>query len=80
MHLPGRRRHLSAPQRVAIAAVACVQITLLVLALRDLRHRPGDELRGPKAAWVLASFVNIVGPLAYFAFGRRRDQEPANRD
>lgn len=75
-----RRRQLSTPKRLAMIAVACVQITLLVLALRDLRQRPAEDIRGPKIAWVLASFVNFVGPLAYFVAGRRRDERPPERD
>ena len=54
-----------------VAAIA-VQISLLVAALADLRRRPADQLRGTKAMWTAVSFVNFVGPLAYFAFGRRR--------
>jgi hypothetical protein len=34
--------------------------------------RPSDQLRGSKATWTAESFVNFVGPLAYFAFGRKR--------
>jgi len=29
-------------------------------------------MNGSKALWVAVSSVNFVGPLAYFAFGRRR--------
>jgi hypothetical protein len=28
--------------------------------------------QGSKKLWVAAAFVNFVGPLAYFMFGRRR--------
>jgi hypothetical protein len=54
-----------------VAAVA-VQVGLLVAALADLWRRPADQLRGSKAAWMAVSCVNFVGPLAYFAFRRRR--------
>ena len=49
-----------------------MQIALLVAALVDLRRRPADELHGTKAMWTAVSFLNFVGPIAYFAFGRKR--------
>ncbi len=66
-------------QRRAIAVVAIVQVALLLAALRDIRRRPSDEIRGPKLLWVLVSFVNFVGPLSYFKFGRvaSKEREPA---
>jgi hypothetical protein len=63
---------LSAEQRAAVAAAAAVQMGLLAAALTDLRRRPSDQVNGSKAMWAAVSFVNFVGPLAYFAFGRRR--------
>ena len=35
-----------------------------------LRGRDARRVNGDKRVWVAASFVNFVGPLAYFAFGR----------
>ena len=39
-----------------------------------LRHQApsGRPINGPKWMWTPVTFVTIVGPLAYFAFGRRR--------
>ncbi|MBA3619767.1 MAG: PLDc_N domain-containing protein [Acidothermales bacterium] len=62
---------LSSPQRRVIVAAGTVEVVLLGAALRDLARRPGEQVRGPKPAWAAASFVNIVGPAAYFLFGRR---------
>jgi hypothetical protein len=62
---------LSARQRRRIVAGAVVQVALQSAALVDLSRRPAEEVNGPKAAWVAASFVNFVGPIAYFVFGRR---------
>ncbi|MBX5442622.1 MAG: PLDc_N domain-containing protein [Solirubrobacteraceae bacterium] len=74
MPLPPKKpwSELSPRQRAATLTAVAVQLSLLTAALTDLRRRPASEVRGPKRAWVLASFVNFVGPLAYFAFGRRR--------
>jgi hypothetical protein len=52
-----------------ILPVVLLELALLAAALWDLAHR--DKVRGGKKwVWVLVSLVNIVGPLAYFLFGR----------
>ena len=70
-HSQRRWRDLNTPSRVAIIAGSIVQFGLLGAALNDLRKRPADQVNGPKALWTAISFVNFVGPLAYFLFGRR---------
>lgn len=65
-------KDLSSRQRRAIVGVGVIQVTLMLAALIDIRRRPAQEIRGPKGAWVAASFVNTIGPLSYFAFGRKR--------
>jgi hypothetical protein len=69
-----RRRwsELSPTAKAGAVAGTAVQLGLLAAALADLRRRDPAELNGPRWAWVLASFVNFVGPLAYFAVGRRK--------
>jgi hypothetical protein len=51
---------------------AFVQIALLVAALIDIRGRSAGDIRGSKRWWTAALFVNFVGPIAYFLFGRKR--------
>jgi hypothetical protein len=63
---------LSPRQRAMVAAAGTVQVALLGAALNDLRRRSSAEVNGSRAAWAAVSFVNFVGPLAYFAFGRKR--------
>lgn len=67
-----RRRwaDLSLAARAGIVAVATAQIALQGVALVDLARRPAERVRGPKAAWAVASFVNFLGPLAYLTMGR----------
>jgi hypothetical protein len=67
-----RWSELSSRQRTAIIAAGVVQVSLSAATLLDLRRRPSTQIRGSKRLWVAAAFVNFVGPLAYFSFGRRR--------
>ncbi|QBR93667.1 PLD nuclease N-terminal domain-containing protein [Nocardioides euryhalodurans] len=62
---------LSPSQQRAIVAVGVVETVLTVAALVDLARRPAEGVRGPKAAWALATFVQPVGPVAYFVAGRK---------
>jgi hypothetical protein len=48
------------------------QIGLFIAALWDIRRRPEDAINGSKRLWTGLAFINFIGPLAYFAFGRKR--------
>lgn len=63
---------LSDGQRKLIVAAAAAELTLKVAALIDIKRRPAALIRGPKALWRAAMAVNLLGPLAYFAIGRKR--------
>jgi hypothetical protein len=63
---------LSTPQRAALGAAGAVQVGLMAAALLDLRRRPARKVRGDKRLWTAAAFVNYVGPIAYFTYGRKR--------
>jgi len=63
---------LTPRQRQLLVAVGVVSTVWQAAMLWDLRHRADDEIRGPKRAWVAASFVRPVGQIAYYAWGRRR--------
>jgi len=63
---------LNPQQQRAIVAASTVHLLLAAAALLDLRRRPSEQVRGPKPLWAAAAIVNFLGPLAYFAFGRRR--------
>jgi hypothetical protein len=74
---PSRPRNwqdLSTWQRLTVIATIIIQITLLIAALRDIRRRPAAEIRGPKALWTAIAFINYIGPIAYFIYGRRKTQ------
>ena len=65
-------KDLSPRKKRGILLSGTVQIGLLVAALLDIYRRPGEEIRGSKRLWTLAAFVNFVGPISYFLFGRKR--------
>ena len=70
---PKRRwKELSPRARAAIVAAGVVQNSLLAATLVDLRRRPKREVRGDKRLWTAAAFVSWVGPISYFAYGRKR--------
>ena len=77
---PGRHRRgaprkqwndFSRAQRTRIVVQAVIQTALAALALWDIWHRPADRIKGSKRLWTLAAFVQPVGPIAYFLFGRK---------
>lgn len=74
MILPSRKKwsELSLPARAVIVAMGLLQIGLLLAALLDIRRRPAREINGPKPLWAALSFVNFIGPLAYFRKGRKQ--------
>ncbi len=68
------------PQQQAFAILGVVlQLTLLVLAQRDIRTRPAEQIRGDKRFWTAVSLINFVGPISYFLFGRKTEVAAANR-
>jgi len=69
-----RRRQwseMSDVQRTLVVVGGAVEAVLTTIALVDLARRPAAQVRGPKAVWALAAFVQPVGPIAYLVWGRR---------
>jgi hypothetical protein len=58
-------------RRLLVMALVAVQVSLAVSAWTDLAQRPAEAVNGPKRRWALLIAVNVVGPLAYFRWGRR---------
>jgi hypothetical protein len=65
---------LSPEKRAAVIVTGLVQVALLILALTDIRRRPADQINGNKRLWTLMAFINFIGPITYFIFGRKRGQ------
>lgn len=71
----GRWSDLSDRSRILIIAGVVAEAVLKTAVLIDIRHRPASQIRGSKRMWIaVAVLVNSagVGPISYFAFGRRR--------
>jgi hypothetical protein len=54
-----------------IAPILVIQLILLIIALIDLSKI--NQTNGPKWLWaIIIIFVNILGPITYFVFGRKQ--------
>ncbi len=62
-------------QQAIVLVMTIIQRLLLGAAHWDLRQRTSDELNGSKPFWIVAVFVNFIGPIAYFLFGRKQAVE-----
>jgi hypothetical protein len=55
-----------------IAPLVIIQLTMVVIALLDLRKQTAT--RGPRWLWVvIILFVNLIGPILYFLVGKEDD-------
>ena len=58
--------------------MASVQLSLSATAWADLVTRPAALVNGRKGVWAAVIGVSFLGPIAYFARGRRpRGERPA---
>jgi hypothetical protein len=65
---------LSPQKQLTISVVGLLQVALLTAALIDIRRRPAQQIKGSKKLWTLVAFINFVGPITYFVFGRKRGE------
>jgi Phospholipase_D-nuclease N-terminal len=70
------RRDYTTAQRAGLVALGAVEVGLAAAAWADLARRDPAEVWGRKWVWALVIVINIVGPLAYFRWGR---QVPADK-
>jgi hypothetical protein len=70
----GKRKwnELSTFSRTLIVIGGAIEILLLAAALIDIRRRPASQIRGSKRMWSALALVDVIGPISYFAFGRKR--------
>jgi hypothetical protein len=62
---------LSTAQQIGVIVMGVAQLILLAGGLWDLAHRKQEELRGDRRFWWGFMFVNWIGPIAYFSYGRK---------
>lgn len=62
---------MSNRRRLTVMLLTAVQVSLAVSAWADLAERPRQQVNGSKLRWAAIIAVNFVGPLLYFAKGRR---------
>lgn len=62
---------LSSGQQAVVIVAGTVQLALAATAWADLARRPAEEVNGSKAAWAAVIAINFIGPISYFAKGRR---------
>lgn len=63
---------LSRELALALLPLALLELILLVVALVDLVRREQSRVNGPKLVWgIVIVVINIIGPIAYFLFGRK---------
>jgi hypothetical protein len=65
-----------AQQRTTVV-LSVAQATLAIAAWVDLARRDASEVNGSKGRWAAVIAINWVGPIAYFARGRRRPPDHA---
>ena len=63
---------LTHTQKRGFVLLGVLQIGLLITALIDICRRPAEDINGSKRLWTAVVFVNFVGPITYFLFGRKR--------
>ena len=63
---------MSTAQKTRIVLQPMVHLGLLAAVLMDIRRRAPDRIRGSRRLWTVAAFVQPVGPISYFLFGRKR--------
>lgn len=62
---------LSGGQQALVIVAGTVQLALAATAWADLARRPDEQVNGSKAAWAAVIAINFIGPISYFAKGRR---------
>jgi hypothetical protein len=65
----------SKPNPAVIAALLVGHVAVTALTWRDLRHRSGDQVRGSKKWWRVASAANTANSLIYWLIGRKRSPQ-----
>ncbi len=69
--LAKRYHSLSPTARRVVWTLLAFEAVLIGLAERDIQRSPAERIRGPKLLWRAVATQNVIGPAAYYGFGRR---------
>jgi hypothetical protein len=59
------------PKQWLLTTIVLLQVSLAILAWRDLAQRADEQVRGRKKFWRIFVTLNPGNSLAYWLFGRR---------
>ncbi|WP_026554902.1 PLD nuclease N-terminal domain-containing protein [Arthrobacter sp. 35W] len=65
-------KDLSPRKQRMVAVAGVVELVALAVSMVDLVRRPATEVNGNKGLWGAVLFINPIGPICYWLFGRRR--------
>jgi hypothetical protein len=68
-------KDLTDTQKQGIVLLGVLQLILLAAALLDICRRNADAINGSKRLWTMVVFINFIGPIVYFLFGRKRPND-----
>ena len=60
------------PNKYLMAGLTVLHVVVVALTWRDIRSRPGDQIRGNKKFWQVFSALNMGNAALYWLVGRRR--------
>ena len=63
---------LTPTQKTGTALLVGAQVIMLAAALLNISRQPEEQLTGSRRLWTVLSFVNFIGPIAYFLWGRKK--------
>ena len=73
MHNKSHWKDMNGKRKTGVVIIGLAQVALTAVAYRDLIKRPAEQIEGTKLAWSVALLVNWIGPLTYFAKGRKTE-------
>jgi hypothetical protein len=64
---------MTTSQRRSVVVMGAAQLSLATAAWVDLARRPAEQVNGSKGKWAAVIAINWIGPIVYFARGRKKE-------
>ena len=64
---------MTSSQRRSVVVMGALQLSLATAAWVDLARRPAEQVNGSKGKWAAVIAINWIGPIVYFARGRKKE-------